>query len=101
MPRAVNVIQHGLHIVNFWTLPEWQTFLSDEATFSFKVFKNMARRLKCALLQHSSQRTLLRVGRDGGAHAVGADALNGSGHRKLLQAAFEVAMLSLQLLLHV
>lgn len=51
--------------------------------------------------QHLSLRTLLWVGRDGGAHAVGADALNGSGHRKLLQAAFEVAMLSLQLLLHV
>ena len=47
------------------------------------------------------QRTLLRVGGDGGAHAVGADAFDGSGHRKLLQAAFEVAVLSLQLLLHV
>lgn len=101
MPRAVNVIQHGLHMVNFRTLLEWQPFLLTEATFPFEVFQSMARRLKSALLQHSSQRTLLWVGRDGGAHAVGADALNGSGHRKLLQAAFEVAMLSLQLLLHV
>lgn len=39
--------------------------------------------------------TLLRVGGDGGAHAVGADALNRSRHRQLLQAAFEVAVLSL------
>lgn len=45
--------------------------------------------------------TLLRVGGDGGAHAVGADSLNGSGHGELLQASFEVAVLSLQLLLHV
>lgn len=47
------------------------------------------------------ERTLLGVGGDGGAHAVGADALNRSGHRELLQAAFEVAVLSLQLLLRV
>lgn len=46
-------------------------------------------------------RTLLWVGGDGGAHAVGADALDGPGHGQLLQAAFEVAVLSLQLLLHV
>lgn len=45
--------------------------------------------------------TLLRVGGDGGAHAVGADSLNRSGHRELLQAPFEVAVLSLQLLLRV
>lgn len=46
-------------------------------------------------------RTLLGVSGYGGAHAVGADALNRSGHRKLLQAAFEVAVLSLKLLLHI
>lgn len=45
--------------------------------------------------------TLLRVGGDGGAHAVGADSLNRSGHRELLQTPFEVAVLSLQLLLRV
>ena len=48
-----------------------------------------------------SQLTLLGVGGDGGAHAVSADALHRPWHGELLQAAFEVAVLSLQLLLHI
>ena len=45
--------------------------------------------------------TLLGVGGDGGAHAVGADPLHGPRHGELLQAALEVAVLSLELLLHI
>lgn len=59
--------------------------------------------LAADLLEHCTigEATLFRVGGDGGAHAVGADSLNGSGHGELLQAPFEVAVLSLQLLLRV
>lgn len=65
--------------------------------FFFYVFT--CRRSTGAL--HYGEATLFRVGGDGGAHAVGADSLNGSGHGELLQAPFEVAVLSLQLLLRV
>lgn len=62
---------------------------------------NIKRRGSSAPFGAAGLRTLLGVGGDGGAQAVGADALHGSGDRELLQAAFEVAVLSLQLLLGV